>query len=269
MPAEELAQRTLLLVAHPDDDVLGCGILLQRIQEPFIVFCTDGAPRACEYWARYGSRERYAEVRRQEARSALAAIGIQHAVFLPESKDGSHFVDQDLFLAIPRALPRLFALIETLRPTALLTHAYEGGHPDHDACCFLAHVAARQHGLPVWEFPLYHRNEAGEFRCQQFPLADETEVSLSATAQELAHKQHMMSLHASQKEVLQQFDPGLERFRPMAAYDFSLPPHPGTLNYEAWGWPMTGKQLCAAFNACTQKRSLLDLPITSTPRMAA
>jgi LmbE family N-acetylglucosaminyl deacetylase len=258
MEAEALSERTLVIVAHPDDEVVGCGIILQRMRNPIVLFCTDGAPRASDYWAAFGCRESYAAVRRRESRSALAHIGIEHMEFLSEAEEGAPFIDQDLFLAVPNALPRLLNLIERYRPTALLSHAYEGGHPDHDACCFLAHTAGHQLNLPVWEFPLYHRTEVGEFRRQQFPWPNGNEVLLSPSEEELARKQQMMALHQSQRDVLAQFDPALECFRPMAAYDFSAPPHEGTLNYEAWGWPMTGKQLCAAFNACSQKRSLLE-----------
>ena len=31
----------------------------------------------------------------------------------------------------------------------LMTHPYEGGHPDHDACAFMAHAAARLGGRKV------------------------------------------------------------------------------------------------------------------------
>jgi hypothetical protein len=35
--------------------------------------------------------------------------------------------------------------------------------------------------------------------------------------------------------------------RPLPAYDYSLPPHTGQLNYERWQWPMTGNDVCRAF----------------------
>jgi LmbE family N-acetylglucosaminyl deacetylase len=258
MADEAIFQRTLVMVAHPDDEILGCGILLQRIPKPTVVFCTDGAPRCLQYWAEYGSREQYGEVRRQEARSALALAGIEDPVFLSEGEDGQQFVDQDLFLGIPKALCRILELIDIHHPTALLTHAYEGGHPDHDACSFVGHAAGQERGIPVWEFPLYHCNEAGEFRRQQFLVDDENELRLTPTEQELDRKRRMILLHASQKDMLAQFDPAIECFRPMPSYDYSAPPHGSTLNYEAWGWATTGKQLCAAFTAYTHKRSLLD-----------
>src|SRR6516162_10812632 len=63
---------TLALVAHPDDEVIVCGALMQRMQRAVVVFATDGAPRRQHFWQQYGSRHAYAAVRRQEARQALA-----------------------------------------------------------------------------------------------------------------------------------------------------------------------------------------------------
>jgi len=38
----------------------------------------------------------------------------------------------------------------TVRPQALLTLAYEGGHPDHDSCNFITSVIARERS-PSWQ----------------------------------------------------------------------------------------------------------------------
>ena len=62
-----LLARTLVIVAHPDDEAAGCGVLLQRMREPVVLFATDGAPEDPYFWARYGSREAYGEMRREEA----------------------------------------------------------------------------------------------------------------------------------------------------------------------------------------------------------
>src|ERR1051326_5369869 len=53
---ESLLGRTLVLIAHPDDEALGCGALLQRVREPVVCFATDGAPLAAKWWQPYGSR---------------------------------------------------------------------------------------------------------------------------------------------------------------------------------------------------------------------
>ena len=54
--------RTLVLVAHPDDECIAFGALLQRIREPLVVFATNGSPADPYFWQKYGSREAYAEI---------------------------------------------------------------------------------------------------------------------------------------------------------------------------------------------------------------
>ncbi|MFB3812617.1 MAG: hypothetical protein ACE14L_00785 [Terriglobales bacterium] len=51
--------RTLVLVAHPDDETGGCGGLLQRLCDPVVVFSTDGAPQDPYFWRRHGSPQNY------------------------------------------------------------------------------------------------------------------------------------------------------------------------------------------------------------------
>src|SRR6266700_2064393 len=47
---EQLLRSTLVLVAHPDDESLGCGILLQRMARVGVVLCTAGTPPAARNW---------------------------------------------------------------------------------------------------------------------------------------------------------------------------------------------------------------------------
>jgi LmbE family N-acetylglucosaminyl deacetylase len=254
-----LLGRTLVIVAHPDDETLGCGALLQRMREPRVVFCTDGAPRNRYFWASHGSREAYAQARRREAREALAIVGIDGCDFLPAAECPGAFLDQDLFLAVPEALRALAELIARHHPEALLSHAYEGGHPDHDACSFLTSVAAREHHLPAWEFPLYHRTPEGEMRRQEFLQLNGSEVLLDITAEETERKGRMVGCYLSQGSRLEGFHPAIERLRPMAAYDFTCPPHEGPLNYEVWQWPVSGAQVAGALCACRAKREPREL----------
>lgn len=240
-----LLGKTLVLIAHPDDEAVGCGALLQRMKEPVVVFATDGAPHDPYFWEKAGSRAAYAELRRQEAQAALSLAGVCHIEFL-QSGD-SFFTDQELFRRLGAAVESLSALVRRCRPQALLTLAYEGGHPDHDSCSFLASLLAPSFSLPVWEMPLYFRKADGAALCQQFRSLNGTEVALEPTPQEQKTKHKMLAAYASQGEVLKQFSAASEWFRPQAAYDYSQPPHSGVLNYEAWGWPIKGAEVSAAF----------------------
>jgi N-acetylglucosamine malate deacetylase 2 len=236
---------TLALVAHPDDEVIVCGALLQRMQRAVVVFATDGAPRSESFWKRYGSREAYAEVRRQEARHALRSVGAS-AVFLPDFVPGG-IADQELFHTLPGAITALEKLIAKARPECILTLAYEGGHPDHDAACFMASVIGRRARLPVWESPLYHRNAQGANVLQAFPRRTGSEVELRSECRMLEKKIAMFHTYQSQNLVLESFRPDYETYRPVADYDFTRPPLPWKLNYECWDWPMTGAEVSAAF----------------------
>ena len=128
----------------------------------------------------------------------------------------------------------------------MLSSSYEGGHPDHDSCCFLASVLARQMSIPAWELPLYHRH-GGVIEMQKFLRTSGDEVRIVSTGDELLLKRAMMGAYKSQYDTLKQFTPEAEMFRPMMKHDFSRPPHSGKLNYETWGWKMTGQDLCRAF----------------------
>lgn len=234
--------RTLVFVAHPDDEAVGCGALLQRMRDPYVVFATDAAPRSGYFWKPYGTRESYAATRANEAKHALALIGVESAQFLLKENP---IADQELFLNLNSAYHALCMLLKQEEPEAILTLAYEGGHPDHDACCFLGFVAGREFGLPVWEVPLYHR-EAGEIVRQKFIAGDS--IRVTPAAEELKRKLAMFAAYESQKHVVSEFDPTFEIVRIMHAYDFRQPPHAGELNYEAWQWPMKGSGLCHAFS---------------------
>jgi len=82
---------------------------------------------------------------------------------------------------------------------------------------------------------------------QRFRNANGSEVEIQPTPQEQKVKSRMLSAYGSQGEILKNFSSAVEWFRPQAAYDYSQPPHGGTLAYEAWGWPIKGVEVSAAF----------------------
>lgn len=243
---DPLLGRTLVIVAHPDDETIACGGLLQRMREPVVVFATDGAPEDKYFWGRFGSRENYAAVRADEARAALAAVNVGGVEFLARRSEVP-LIDQLLYRSLAAAFAALSIIVEERSPECLLTLAYEGGHPDHDSVSFLAAQLGRAFSLPVWEAPLYHRTPAGSGAYQQFVEENGGVIEYGVPGEELSAKLRMLACYKSQFEALPSFNTQLERFRPQAVYDYSQRPHAGKLNYELWKWRMTPEEVCAAF----------------------
>jgi LmbE family N-acetylglucosaminyl deacetylase len=242
---DALLGRTLVLVAHADDETVGSGMLVQRMRDPIVVFATDSAPRDEYFWRGYPSRQSYAALRRREADQALNALGIRRMDYLASSS----FVDMELFRHVPEALDALSHILRRYHPDAILTPAYEGGHPDHDTCNFIASVAAVEFGIGAWEMPLYHSSADSEFVPQHFIETIGDEVTPQFLPEELARKRCALAAYKSQSEILSRFVPEVEQFRPMPRHDYSLPPHPFKLTYEHWQWPITGADLCFAFSS--------------------
>lgn len=251
---DALLGTTVIMVAHPDDEVIGFGALMQQMRRPVVVFATDGAPHDPYFWKDYGSREAYAEVRRQEARQALAIAGAE-PVFLSDRVAGG-IADQELFRRLPQAAEACARVIDEIRPQALLTLSYEGGHPDHDSACFLSVVTGRQVGTPVWESPLYHRDPDGKGAVQKFHQISGEEIELKVETAAMRKKVEMFHTYKSQKLVLDGFRPEVETFRPVANYDFTRRPMPWKLNYELWQWKMSGEEVAQAFADCLHSSQL-------------
>jgi N-acetylglucosamine malate deacetylase 2 len=248
-PLTPLLGRTLVLIAHPDDETISCGALLQRMRDPMVVYATDGGPQDAYFWGRYGSREKYVELRRNEAKAALHAVGVENVLWLAD-EDGHVFQDQRLFRNLTAAAEALRTMVAENRPQAILTLAYEGGHPDHDSCNFLGRQVADEFRIAAWEAPLYFRRGDDNVLLQEFHRTNGTEIDLIPTDEESRRKRAMCEAYVSQKGVVAIFENNVrETFRPMATYDYSRPPHDGVLNYEAWEWPITGQQVADQFSA--------------------
>jgi LmbE family N-acetylglucosaminyl deacetylase len=253
---DPLLGRTLIIVAHPDDEAVTCAALMQRMREPYVLFCTDGAPLDPYFWSRHGSRQAYSLLRQKEARLALSRVGVANVEFLKTLSDG-HIVDQQLFQRLPDAIEAAFEVVSRIRPQALLTLAYEGTHPDHDSCNFITSIIAREGSLPAWEMPVYKLFRKEDRKFQTFMPAPQPYISLQPTSHEIAGKLQALQAYASQGDFLIRFDSVLESFRRLPEYDYAQPPHEGVLGYESWQWPMTGKQVSAAFEAYLNSRVYL------------
>lgn len=238
LKVEKQFGRTLIVVAHPDDEVIGCGFLLQRLRGATVAFLTDGAPADPYFWEKFGSRTAYAETRTQETQRALSRLKNVRTIRLGVR-------DQELVFHLDEALGWLREAASEVQPDSIVTHAYEGGHPDHDCCNFLCSLVSHEFAIPVWEMPLYSR-VSGKLVRQHLP-GSISATCISASDKEARRKTEMISAYVSQSGFMKTFDLATEKFFPQPRRDYSRPPHEGKLNYECWGWEIAGSDLCAAF----------------------
>ncbi len=237
--------RCSVIVAHPNDEIIGAGGLISKLSDVTVIHLTDGAPRDSQiaHEAGFEGSADYAQARRRECISALAIAHVPADRIL-ELDVGDHQAPHFL----TDLSQRLTTLIQQSAPDIVLTHPYEGGHPDHDAAAFATNAAVRllkRHGFKppaLFEMAL-HPGRDGEMRVLDFLPSSGREITtlmLDDESQKL--KRRMYACFATQGESLKQNPLGPEKFRRPPAYDFTLPPQRGKLNYENFDKEFTGEE---------------------------
>jgi LmbE family N-acetylglucosaminyl deacetylase len=231
-------------VAHPDDETIGASSVISRLTEVTIIHITDGAPRNMKDATAAGceTRREYADARREECLAAMELVGVKQ-----QNVIGLGITDQEASFEVAGIAHRLAEVLRQLGPDVVLTHAYEGGHPDHDATAFAVHSAhwlLERKGLTppaMFELALYHTRDGVTIMSDFLPGSHGDEkrtLLLSDDACRL--KRRMIECFFTQRETLNQFPIEVERFRLAPLYDFTIAPHPGRLHYEFFDWGMTG-----------------------------
>lgn len=123
-------QPIVAIFAHPDDERV-VGPLLSRLaregRETHLVIATDGAKGVTDF-ARIPAGAELAAARTKEASCAAKRLGVRqlHLIGLPDGGLAS-------FDVLGKLRSSLAAIIDSLRPAAIITFGPEGGtgHPDH------------------------------------------------------------------------------------------------------------------------------------------
>jgi LmbE family N-acetylglucosaminyl deacetylase len=254
--------RIAVVVAHADDEAVGCGGQLRRLSGASIGLVTDGAPRNLADANRCGFATScaYARARADEFRRAMKIANVPEAsttmLGLPDQQAARHLT------WCTRRLVEFFAANEI---EVAVTHAFEGGHPDHDATAFAVHAARSQlekrgHVLDIIEMPLYRLSEHGVVRQSLAPprLANDLELALPPDVQR--QKQRLIETYTTQQRTLAPFAIDHESLRIAPNHDFTVLPNGGRVLYESFDWGLSGSEWCAL-----ARKSLQELEQGGSP----
>jgi LmbE family N-acetylglucosaminyl deacetylase len=184
-----------------------------------------------------------ARLRRREQLAALAkaGVGAERVVHLGVAE--LEACDQ-----LAGLVNRLALLLRGLRPQLVLTHPYEGGHPDHDAAAFVLRAVVERlasedgHAPCLAEMLGYHRAGDRLVGDRFLPApTDRWTVTLRLSPRERRLRREMLACFAEGPPGHPRFGARAEeRFRPAPSYDFRRAPHDGPLGYELLGLPLDG-----------------------------
>jgi N-acetylglucosamine malate deacetylase 1 len=154
-------ERVAVIAPHMDDETIGCGGTLARHvargAEVSVIFLTDGSrggviPPDREKGPA-GTQRTLAEVRKEEARAALAELGVTDLIFLDA-------IDSQV-MQTPGLGARLAEHLKAIRPDVVYLPFFLEEHPDHRAASQVlldavqgSAVQFRCHGYEVWT-PLF------------------------------------------------------------------------------------------------------------------
>lgn len=242
--------RILILAAHPDDEVVGFCTTAARAQqagaEIYVYFATDGCIAARTLWPwqrKYHTQ--YVAKRRHEAETVANFLSYK---IVGWGQRPARYLWRELSVVYEE----ICEIVKNLQINQIWLPAYEGGNADHDGLnaigkIFKSRSQISEH-LPKSDtfpktFPMPVVLEFAEYnwhgqkaRAQTFPYPNGSEYTLILTPDESAHKTKALQLYASEQQNLNYVGKQQECFRPLADYNYTAPPHEGTLWYAKYQW---------------------------------
>ncbi|GLQ87009.1 PIG-L deacetylase family protein [Dyella flagellata] len=187
--------RLLAVAPHPDDETLGCGVLLQQVLaaggEVRILLLTDGDnnPWPQRYLERRlfidgAARRAWGIQRREEVMQALGRLGVPAAALQPlgwRDMEVTSRLGEDMVGSVAS----IRAAIEAFRPSLIAVPALGDSHPDHGAAHVLSRLAlAEMESAPqLLAYPIHGAAQARGYWTLPEATSEQHECKLAALAE--------------------------------------------------------------------------------------
>lgn len=227
-------RRILILIPHPDDEVVACGASIGRARaegaELFGLFVTTGCIAQELLWPwQKDKHDLYVARRRVEAEKAARLLGFKPVGFALRPT-------RSVVREMKQVLEEIREAIVRYDIDQIWVPAYEGGHTDHDTLnCLAAITRAAQGDVSVIEFAEYNYANR-RTNANAFPRAGTMDQMIRLTAEEKARKKEALSLYKSERKNLGYVGLAHESFRSLPQHDYTRPPHEGRLWYARFHW---------------------------------
>lgn len=206
-------ERVLVIVAHQDDETIGCGGSLAKWAttgaQAKVVFVTDGGTGIDQ-------RDLYdynsiTSVRMQEARNAADILGVQEIDTLHQACQAVDTNDQELFHSI-------ISNIRQFKPTLVLTHSPQDKHRDHRAISALVVEACWKANENIHS-ALGEQHRADDvWGIEILDLHDNPDFIVKLSNKDFQAKMDAMDIYTSQEKVVEGITNSIEGMARVRGY---------------------------------------------------
>ena len=219
-------KKYLFIVPHPDDEIVGCCIILKRLllkkHKVYVFFVTNGVLSEKSLWLWEKKKyETKLALRKNEANESLMTLGIKDFCF-------QNIPTRTLKNKIEDTYTKIKNLISSKKIDILFCPAYEGGHQDHDVANFICSKFKKI--CKVYEYSEYNYFNKS-INCNTFPTIIGNHTNIKLSENEIKFKEKCLKIYKSEKGNLSYIKILKESYRKIVDYNYLKPPHKGIVFY--------------------------------------
>ena len=219
-------KKILFIIPHPDDEIVGSCILIKNFltngKKVLIFFATNGliSKESLWPWQKRYFRSNFL-LRKKEMRRSLKNLGVTQYFF-------QNIPTRTLKDNINKTYFKIKKILDSKKIDTIFCPSYEGGHQDHDVSNFIC--SRLKPYCNIFEFPEYNYFNQ-RINNNTFIDSSFSHKVIKLNNKEIKFKKRMISIYRSEKKNLNYVDFEKESYRPLFDYNYSIPPHKGTLFY--------------------------------------